>query len=140
MLWWLAAQTIIISGLCLLIYILWQRQKRFYTAHQQRFEKQQQIFQQFEQSHSEIEELRAGIIGVGQRLLAAESRQQQLVAQLLELQEKQQALELAEPEAKIYSRAMKMVQLGADLDEIMRECELPKAEAELLFTLHQQRK
>ena len=40
------------------------------------------------------------------------------------------------PENKLYSRAVKMVELGADLHEIMTECELPKAEAELLISLH----
>ena len=30
-----------------------------------------------------------------------------------------------------------MIELGADIEEVMRECELPRAEAELLFTLHQ---
>ena len=33
-----------------------------------------------------------------------------------------------------------MVELGADLEEIIRECELPRAEAELLMSLHKQKK
>ena len=36
-------------------------------------------------------------------------------------------------------RAAKMVELGADLDEVMNECELPKAEAELLISLRKGR-
>ena len=43
------------------------------------------------------------------------------------------------PENKLYSRAVKMVELGADVAEIMAECELPKAEAELLLSLHRHR-
>ncbi len=31
---------------------------------------------------------------------------------------------------------MKMVSLGAGIDELMAECELPRAEAELLLRLH----
>ena len=31
------------------------------------------------------------------------------------------------------------VELGADLEEIIRECELPRAEAELLMSLHKQK-
>jgi chromosome segregation ATPase len=110
-----------------------QLEKRLeYGAHQQ------------EQSQHEIEELRTGLIGVGQRVLQLDSALSQLSAELgqavQQLSDKQQAMELTEPESKIYSRAMKMVQLGADLDEIMRECELPRAEAELLYNLHQQKK
>ena len=33
----------------------------------------------------------------------------------------------------------KMVELGADLDEVMSECELPQAEAELLISLRKGR-
>ncbi len=37
--------------------------------------------------------------------------------------------------SRLYSRASKMVDLGADVDELMQECDLPKAEAELLLNL-----
>ncbi len=97
--------------------------------------------QQLAQSQLEVQELRSGLIGVGQRVLQLDASLGQLgdnlSQSLKQLEEKQQAMELTDPESKIYSRAMKMVQLGADLDEIMRECELPRAEAELLFNLHQ---
>jgi uncharacterized membrane protein len=41
-----------------------------------------------------------------------------------------------QPEDKLYSRAQKMVLLGADVDELVVECDLPKAEAEILVALH----
>ncbi|WP_286233255.1 DUF2802 domain-containing protein [Thalassotalea sediminis] len=41
-----------------------------------------------------------------------------------------------QPEDKLYSRAQKMVQLGADVDELMTECQLPKIEAEMLIAMH----
>lgn len=96
---------------------------------------QQKVSQQ-----TETEELRAGVIGVGQRVLVIQEQQQRLQQELAELQEQQQALALSDPESKIYSRAVKMVELGADLEEIIRECELPRAEAELLFNLHRQKR
>lgn len=92
------------------------------------------------QLQNETEELRAGIIGVGQRVLTLQEQQQQIRQQLAELQQQQQAIALSDPESKIYSRAVKMVELGADLEEIIRECELPRAEAELLFNLHRQKR
>ena len=96
---------------------------------------------QLQQSQLEVEELRSGIIGVGQRVIQLETTLSQFIQQtehqLAALHEQQQAIALTDPESKIYSRAMKMVQLGADLEEIMRECELPRAEAELLYNLHQ---
>lgn len=95
--------------------------------------------QQLSQAQAETEELRAGVIGVGQRVLVLQEQQQVMSVHLQQLHEQQQAIALSDPESKIYSRAMKMVELGADLEEIIRECELPRAEAELLFNLHQQK-
>ena len=127
------------------IYLWVSRQQRHMQLQQTALEKQlEYAAKQWAGSQHEVEELRAGVIGVGQRVLQLDTGlnqlSEQLTAQLQLLADKQQALELTDPESKIYSRAMKMVQLGADLDEIIRECELPRAEAELLFNLHQQKK
>ncbi|WP_372763063.1 DUF2802 domain-containing protein, partial [Pseudoalteromonas sp.] len=68
----------------------------------------------------------------GKRVLDIEQQCEELVQQ-------QAAQKYDDPDAKIYSRAVKMVELGADLNEVIRECELPRAEAELLFSLHKQK-
>lgn len=94
---------------------------------------------------AELEELRSGVIGIGQRVLQleqslqqVESQQQALASELEQLTEHQQKIELFDPDSRLYSRAVKMVQLGAGLEEVMSECELPRAEAELLINLHRQ--
>jgi chromosome segregation ATPase len=94
---------------------------------------------------AEIDELRSGVIGVGQRILQLEQalqtielNQQALATELEQLTEHQQTIQLFDPDSRLYSRAVKMVQLGAGLEEVMRECELPRAEAELLINLHRQ--
>lgn len=114
----------------------WRAQQRLLTLLSNQFEtsQQQAIIMQ-----SETEELRSGIIGVGQTVLELQEQHQQLKQHVLQLREQQEAIALSDPESKIYSRAMKMVELGADLEEIIRECELPRAEAELLYNLHQQK-
>ncbi len=96
--------------------------------------------QQLKRAHQDIEELRSTVIGVGQRVLSLESHLGQGMQQVAELAEQQKSLHLFDPESKIYSKAMKMVQLGSSMEEIMLECELPLAEAELLFNLHKQSK
>ncbi|WP_046003895.1 DUF2802 domain-containing protein [Pseudoalteromonas rubra] len=78
---------------------------------------------------SEIAEVRASVLSIGKRLVACENYAKDLAQQ-------QAAQKYDDPDAKIYSRAVKMVELGADIEEIMRECELPRAEAELLMSLH----
>ncbi|SFC22889.1 DUF2802 domain-containing protein [Pseudoalteromonas denitrificans] len=81
---------------------------------------------------SEIDELRGGMLNMGKRIVQLEQMSQ-------ELSQNQQELQFADPDSKMYSRAVKMVELGAQLDEVMKECELPQAEAELLLSLHQQK-
>ncbi|MBQ4857110.1 DUF2802 domain-containing protein [Pseudoalteromonas sp. MMG007] len=95
----------------------------------------QQLKESSEQTHilrSEVSELRTGLLSIGKRVLQVEQQNQDLMQQ-------QAAQKYDDPDAKIYSRAVKMVELGADLEEVIRECELPRAEAELLFSLHKQK-
>ena len=74
--------------------------------------------QQQESLVKQFNELRAGTMGMSQKLA-------EMAHHLEELSDRQ------------YSRASKMVELGADVNELMRECDLPKAEAELLLRLQQ---
>lgn len=77
-------------------------------------------------------ELQTVTLGTGQKILDLEQR-------IVAMDELQQEMSIQAPENKLYSRAVKMVELGADVDEIMRECELPRAEAELLLSLNKHR-
>ena len=47
-----------------------------------------------------------------------------------------EALQTQQPEDKLYSRALKLVKLGADVEEVIRECDIPRAEAEMLLAVH----
>ena len=85
-----------------------------------------------ESSRKKFGELQSVSIGAGQKLVELERK-------LVTLDEVQQEMSIQAPENKLYSRAVKMVELGADVAEIMAECELPKAEAELLLSLHRHR-
>lgn len=135
---WLFIAVFLLLLLALVIWCRqqWRAQKQQLVVLSRQLESSQQ---QWSNAQAETEELRAGVIGVGQRVLVLQEQQQALSEQLQQLAEQQQAIALSDPESKIYSRAMKMVALGADLEEIIRECELPRAEAELLFNLHQQK-
>lgn len=77
----------------------------------------------------ELQELRSGTIGVGKRVLELEKKISQQSEMLEEASQQ-------DPQSKLYSRALKMVALGAGVDELVKECELPKAEAELIIRLH----
>ncbi len=64
------------------------------------------------------------------RIKVLQEQYEQATNELLQLSQQQ-------PEDKLYQRAQKMVSLGAGIEEIMQECDLPHAEAELLVSMHQ---
>ncbi|MCO4800229.1 MAG: DUF2802 domain-containing protein [Colwelliaceae bacterium] len=59
---------------------------------------------------------------------------------LSSLSEEISQIQQVQPEDKLYSRAQKMVLLGADVEELVRECDLPQAEAEILLAMHKRKK
>lgn len=79
-------------------------------------------------SRKTINEVLTGNMGIVKKF-------QELEHSVSKLSDKQADLELQEPEGRMYTRAKKMIQLGADINEVVRECEIPQAEAELLFSV-----
>lgn len=63
-------------------------------------------------------------------------RTKHLQEKLSELETELEKLKHEQPEDKLYRRALKMVELGAGIEEIIAECDIPRAEAELLFSIH----
>ena len=122
--------SILLVLVCLgLIFVNNNKQAAAIQAKQKQLQEAQQ---QLSILRSEVAEMRAGMLSIGKRVVAVEEKSK-------ELEQLQDAQKYDDPNAKIYSRAVKMVELGADLEEIIRECELTRAEAELLMSLHKQK-
>lgn len=85
---------------------------------------------QHESLLKQFNELRAGTMGMSQKLA-------DMAHHLEQIADRQGEMAMQDPDGKLYSRASKMVELGADVNELMEECDLPKAEAELLLRLQQ---
>ncbi len=79
-------------------------------------------------ANKQLLEVRSVVVGLGQTV----NEQNDLIKLLAE---RISVLENADTDGRLYSRASKMVQLGADINELIEECELPKAEAELMLSL-----
>jgi len=79
-------------------------------------------------ANNQLLEVRSVAIGLGQKV----SEQQDIIQHL---SERITELEHVDSDSRLYSRASKMVQLGAGIEELIKECELPKAEAELMIAL-----
>lgn len=97
-----------------------------------RLEHQSQLLRssdkEVQKANKQLLEVRSVVIGLGQRV----SEQQDIIQHL---SERIVELEQADTDGRLYTRASKMVQLGADVNELIKECELPKAEAELMLSL-----
>jgi len=83
---------------------------------------------ELKKSNKQLLEVRSVVVGLGQRV----SEQQEIIQHL---NERLVELEQEDSDGRLYSRATKMVRLGADVEELIEECELPKAEAELMMSL-----
>lgn len=80
---------------------------------------------------NEIRAMTNGSIGMGKRLLAIEHRLNITV-------EKQQELENRDPGVLAYNQAAKLMEMGADVDDLVRSCGIGRPEAELMALLHRE--
>ncbi len=92
--------------------------------------------QQHELLASIQETLQAPILENEQVTKQLTVRTKHIQEKLAELETELEKLKHEQPEDKLYRRALKMVELGADIEEIIAECDIPRAEAELLFSIH----
>ncbi|MFY8272871.1 DUF2802 domain-containing protein [Pseudoalteromonas sp. SSDWG2] len=122
----------IVLFLAVLVFVVWARLSRLSQAHN---ELQKQLTDAHHtQDQSQI--LRAEVAEVRSALENIAKHVQQLRGKTDELAQLQDNIAESDPQARLYSRAVKMIELGAPMEEVMQECELPRAEAELLFSLH----
>ena len=91
-------------------------------------QKSRYLDKELQKANKQLLEVRSVVVGLGQRV----SEQQDIIQHL---NERIAELEQEDGDGRLYSRATKMVQLGADVNELIEECELPKAEAELMLSL-----
>ncbi|SON50175.1 DUF2802 domain-containing protein [Vibrio tapetis] len=83
---------------------------------------------ELQKTNKQVLEVRSVMVGLGQKV----AEQQDIIQHLIE---RVTELEHTDSDGRMYSRANKMVQLGAGINELIEECELPKAEAELMMSL-----
>ncbi len=117
------ALVVLFIGLALLRLKLGQQKSSEHLRQQNRH-----LEKELQKTNKQMLEVRSVVVGLGQRV----SEQQDIIQHL---NERITELEQADSDGRLYSRATKMVQLGADVDELIEECELPKAEAELMMSL-----
>jgi hypothetical protein len=125
---------LIVSCICLAVLLVLF--KRYSTQHESIVSQshlQTELSKKINDLKEEIHEIRSGNYGII-------SRVKELVQHVGDLQTAQQNLaeNLVEqdPQSRFYSKGAKLISQGASLEDVMRECDMPAAEAELLFNLH----
>ena len=76
-----------------------------------------------------LQEVRVGSIGMGDKIKA-------LVATVRQTASQQEQLASQDPQSRLYQQAAKLVASGYSVEDLMLECDMPKAEAELIYNLH----
>ncbi|WP_143698202.1 DUF2802 domain-containing protein [Vibrio sp. qd031] len=118
-----------LAATLLFLALLWIRAKR---AANLATKKQQDRLSRQEKDlatvNKQLLEVRSVVIGLGQKV-----SEQQDIIQILN--DRIREIENNDNDGRLYSRASKMVKLGADVNELIQECDLPKAEAELMMSL-----
>ncbi|NVK01538.1 MAG: DUF2802 domain-containing protein [Oceanospirillaceae bacterium] len=79
----------------------------------------------------EIKAMTTGSIGMGKRLKSIEHRLNLTV-------EKQHELENRDPTQLAYNQAARLMEMGADVDDLVRNCGIGRPEAELMALLHRE--
>ncbi len=112
-----------------LIILVWVSLHRALVKQSDHFRQQaRHADKELQKTNKQLLEVRQVVVGLGKTV----GDQQDIIKHL---NERLKELENADTDARLYSRASKMVKLGADIDELIEECELPKAEAELMLSL-----
>ncbi len=123
---------IIAGGIAVIVLLLFVFQLRIRSGLQKKIDQQRsqarQADKELQKLNKQLLEVRSVVVGLGQKV----TEQQDIIQHL---NERIRELEHADTDGRLYSRASKMVQLGADINELIEECELPKAEAELMLSL-----
>lgn len=85
---------------------------------------------------AEMRALRADVVALCAASAGVGERMGRLEQQLRRLLERQDRLELRDPGSRPYAQAIRLVQNGAQVDELMSTCALTRGEAELVVMLH----
>lgn len=84
----------------------------------------------------ELDEVRSATYAMVNRIKQLESHVEHMGSKVEQVKNSQQDIVEQDPQSRFYSKGVKLVSQGASIEELIQECEIPLAEAELLFNLH----
>lgn len=79
----------------------------------------------------EIQLMSSTTIGMGKRIVDVETKLEQSL-------ERQFELEQRDPDEVVYSQATRLVEMGANVDDLVQSCGIGRPEAELMALMHKE--
>lgn len=120
--WTLIAAAVALATLSLgIAIVLWRRLRQHRMRHQALIDV----------LRNEIQAMTSSSIGMGKRLVDIEQR-------LNHTAEKQQELANRDPGVLAYNQAARLMEMGADVDDLVKDCGIGRPEAELMALLHKE--
>ena len=120
---WLALTVVALIALTAVAYAI--------RAHKQSQQHQRQYEALVNVLRNEIQALTSSSIGMGHRLMDVEN-------QLNITTEKQQEMANRDPGVLAYNQAARLMEMGADVDDLVKNCGIGRPEAELMALLHKE--
>lgn len=121
---WMWVVVILLAVLSVSALLLWLRSRRNME------ELERRLTALVSKQQNEISAVFDGTFGVGKQVQA-------LARDVRDLRERQQRAEKSDPGELPYNQAMRMVESGADADQLVERCGLSRSEAELVVLLHE---
>lgn len=119
---WLSVASLIIAlGACAACFVLFRRLQQHERRHQALINV----------LRNEIQAMTNSSIGMGRRLIGVEQK-------LNLTADKQLELENRDPSALAYNQATRLMEMGADVDDLVQNCGIGRPEAELMALLHKE--
>jgi hypothetical protein len=119
---WLSVASLIIAvGACAACFVLFRRLQQHERRHQALINV----------LRNEIQAMTNSSIGMGRRLIGVEQKLNLTVDKQLELENR-------DPTALAYNQATRLMEMGADVDDLVQNCGIGRPEAELMALLHKE--
>ena len=90
---------------------------------------QQQVSLRLKEVENQQAEAQTRAVVVGKHM-------QQLDGEIKQIENQLREVKNLDPSARLYQQAAEMVRQGATIEEVMQACDLPRAEAEMLISMH----
>lgn len=142
----IAVIALIVSILCLvIIYILITKHSTKFARYESQFQTHELLINNLQSTNNHLNLLIKDLSLEQEQTLTEnilvskqlEHRIKSILSQVNTQQTLISQLQADEGEDKFYSRAIKLAKKGANIDEIVTECELPYAEVEMLISVYQ---